>query len=270
MGIGVVWDNDDDITAIPRESPHYRSIGGPANRAKVVRAVKSMVNAVDVVTTPSERLADQFRGAGAVDVRVLENYLPPDFARVSPRKHAGITIAWLAGLEHQLDYQRLRLKPVLEQLLQRHPDVRVLSIGLGLGLRQDRYEHRPLVEFLDLAEVLSHADIGIAPLADIPWNQARSNVKLKEYAAAGLPWLASPVAPYSGLGEKQGGQLVSDDGWLTALEDLIGDSRRRKKLSKNASKWAKGQLIDKHAHLWLQAYEDAAARARSSAAAGRA
>lgn len=266
LGVGTLWDNDDDITAIPRESPHYRSIGGPANRAKVMRAVKSMVNAVDVVTTPSSRLAEQFRDAGAADVRVLENFLPPEFGNASPRKHTGITIAWLAGLEHQLDYQRLRLKPVFEELLDRHADLRVLSVGLGLGLPPDRYEHRPLVDFLQLAEVLSHADIGIAPLADIPWNQARSNVKVKEYAAAGLPWLASPVTPYCGLGEKQGGMLVSDDTWSTALEDLICNSRARKKLSKNAKKWAKSQLIDQHAHLWLQAYKDAAMRARSSAA----
>ena len=40
-------------------------------------------------------------------------------------------------------------------------------------------------------------------------NRARSNIKLKEYAAAGACWLASPIGPYVGLGEKQGGRLVA-------------------------------------------------------------
>ncbi len=28
-------------------------------------------------------------------------------------------------------------------------------------------------------------------------------MKLKEYAGAGAPWLASPIGPYAGLGEEQ-------------------------------------------------------------------
>jgi glycosyltransferase involved in cell wall biosynthesis len=169
----------------------------------------------------------------------------------------------MAGLEHQLDYQALRLKPILEQLLAEHEDLRVMSIGLGLGLATSRYEHHPIVDFGELPRVLSGATIAIAPLADIPWNRARSNIKLKEYGAAGLPWLASAVGPYLGLGEKEGGRLVAEGDWYDALDRLIRDERGRRKLAKRAAKWAKGQTIDQHVGEWLRAYEDAAARARS-------
>lgn len=261
-GVGVVWDNDDDITSIPRSNPHYRRLGGPANSARVRQAIGRMVASVDVVTTPSEALADQYRAAGAADVRVLENFLPPEFGSAKPVKHDGVVIAWLAGLEHQADYQQLRLKETFEHLLDAHPDVRFMSIGLGLGLPAERYEHLPLVDFLDLARTLARADVGVAPLADIPWNRARSNIKLKEYAAAGLPWLASPVGPYLGLGEQQGGRLVADDDWSGALDELIVNARARRKLAKRAAKWAKGQAVERHAHLWERALEDA----RTSAA----
>lgn len=264
-GIGVVWDNDDDVAAIPRSNPNYRRLGG-ANARRVELELAKMVRLANVVTTPSTLLAEKYRAGGASDVRVLENFLPPDFDRVKPQKHDGVVIAWLAGLEHQVDYQQLRLRETLERLLDAHADLRVMSIGLGLGLRSDRYEHTPLVDFFDLARVLSAADIGIAPLTDIPWNQARSNVKLKEYAAAGLPWLASPVGSYVGMGDSEGGRLVADDGWMDALTDLIVNDRARKKLAKRAAKWAKGQAIEKHAHLWERAFEDAIARARGGAA----
>jgi hypothetical protein len=52
-------------------------------------------------------------------------------------------------------------------------------------------------------------------------------VRVKEYAAAGVRWLASPIGPYAGLGEKQGGRLVPDGRWFEELDRLIRDERAR-------------------------------------------
>ncbi len=260
-GIGLVWDNDDDVTAVPKSNPLYAKHGGIKGRERRA-AIRSMLRFADVVTTPSEVLAAQYRELGATDVRVLENYLPPR-AAVGSTRHQGIVIACLAALEHQVDYQQFGLRETLQQLLDAHPDLRVMSIGLGLGLPPERYEHIPLVPFLELARTLSRADIGIAPLIDIPWNRARSNIKLKEYSSGALPWLASPVGPYLGMGEAQGGRLVPDDGWHAALERLIVDKRDRRKLAKNAAKWVKGEHIDQHVYRWEATLCDAVKQARA-------
>jgi len=267
-GVGIVWDNDDDVTAVPRSNPLYARFGG--YRSRDMRAgVRAMVRLADVVTTPSAVLADQYRELGAEEVRVLENYMPTEFAKVRPAKHRGIAIACLAALEHQVDYQELGLRDVLLRLLDAHSDLRVTSFGLGLGLGHERYEHVPEVPFLELAKTLSRFDMGIAPLVDIPWNRARSNVKLKEYASAGIPWLASPVGPYRGMGEQQGGRLVPDDGWHEALERLITSGRERRKLAKRAARWVSGEGIEQHAGRWEAALRDAigsaAERARDRA-----
>ncbi|MGB2710921.1 MAG: hypothetical protein WBC33_05335 [Conexibacter sp.] len=268
QGIGIVWDNDDDVTAMPKSNPLYAKHGGIKSRERRAELAK-MMRLADVVTTPSAVLADQYRELGARDVRVLENYVPRMFDRVRPQKHRGIVIACLAGLEHQVDYQRLGLRETLLQLLDAHPDLRVMSIGLGLGLPAERYEHIPLVEYADLARTLSRCDIGIAPIVDIPWNRARSNVKLKEYASGGLPWLASPVGPYAAMGEQQGGRLVPDGDWYGALERLIANKRERRKLAKRAAKWVKGEGIVHHAHRWEAALRDAIASASARAGAAR-
>lgn len=262
QGIGIVWDNDDDIANIPRANPNYAKYGG-ARRTALVRTIATMLRSVDVVTTPSAVLAQRFRDAGAADVRVIENHLPDAFPGTSVRRDDGITLVWLAGLEHQIDYQRLRLQETLLRLLDAHRDLRILSVGLGLGLKSDRYEHIPQADFLDLPRVLARGDFGIAPLVEMPWNEAKSNVKLKEYAAAGLPWLASPIGPYTGMGESQGGLAVADDGWHEAIDRMIGDARGRKKLAKRATKWAKGETISKHIGEWEAVYRDAAAAGRA-------
>lgn len=265
-GVPVLWDNDDDIANVPRENPNYALLGGK-NARGVRQMIGEIVRLANVVTTPSERLAEQFSAAGAAEVRVIENYLPREFPEQRAISHDGVVVAWLAGLEHQLDYQRLRLRETLERLLDADPAVRVLSIGLGLGLSdRSRYTHHRAVEFYDLPRALAAADIGIAPLVDVPWNQARSNVKLKEYGAAGLPWLASPVGGYPQLGADEGGRLVADDDWFDAITALIADARGRRKLAKRARKWAKRQTIDRHVDAWEQAYEAAIASARSARA----
>lgn len=260
-GVAVVFDNDDDLTRIPRSNPYYARFGGVRSGGVAAR-LAAMARTAHVVTTPSAALAGQFRAMGAVDVRVVENFLPNAFPGTGPLDHDGVRVVWLAGLEHQLDYEQLRLRDVLEGLLDAHAHLRVLSIGLGLGLRSDRYEHVPSVEFPGLARALARADVGIAPLADIPWNRARSNVKLKEYGAAGLAWLASPVGAYRALGERHGGRLVADDGWADALDRLVVRRRERRKLAKRAARWARGETIRRNVRQWLAAYEAAITAAR--------
>jgi glycosyltransferase involved in cell wall biosynthesis len=261
-GAGIVWDNDDDVSALPRSNPHYRRLGASGRRA-MLDGTAAMARLADVVTTPSELLAAKYRELGAADVRVLENRLPREFLGVKPIAHEGVVIACLAALEHRLDYDQLGLRDTLAQLLDARPDVRLLTIGLGLGLAPKRTEHVPLAGFPDLVRILARADVGIAPLTDIAWNRARSNVKLKEYAAAGLAWLASPVGPYAGMGERQGGRLVADDRWHDALDRLVASGRDRRALARRGAKWVKREGVDRHAGEWEGALRDAVERGRT-------
>lgn len=260
-GVGVVWDNDDDIGAIPRGSALYAKFGR-AQLQKVALGVSGMVRLAHVVTTPSAALAEKYSASGAQHVQILENYLPSHFAKVKPPKHDRVTIVWVAGLEHQVDYERLRLKETLQRLLDSRADLNVLSIGLRLGLQGDHYQHMRGVDHENLARGLATCDIGIAPLADIPWNRARSNVKLKEYGISGLAWLASPVRPYASLGDRQGGRLVADDAWSAELERLVVEGRTRRKLAKRARRWALGETLDRHADRWLAVGNAAIERSR--------
>ena len=140
--------------------------------------------------------------------------------------------------------------------------MRALTVGVRLPINSERYRHIPRVPFPELMKVIGGLDIGIAPLADTPFNRCRSDIKPKEYAAGGAAWLASPVGPYRALGEKEGGMLVSDDGWYAALDTLVGKPRLRKRLSRRARAWAKTQTIDKHAEIWETAFEETVLLAR--------
>lgn len=265
-GAAVVWDNDDDIGSVPKGTPGYRRQGGMMWERRLA-GMRKIFRIADLVTAPSRALAERLREYGAPHATVIENHVPDQCVLRSRPPREGVTIGWIAGLEHQLDAERIPVRATLQRLLDERPEVRVASFGLGLGLRGDRYRHVDVVPLLELTRAAGVFDVGIAPLTDHPMNRARSNIKLKEYAAAGACWLASPTGPYVGLGERQGGRLVADDAWHDALARLLDKPRDRARLTKRAGRWVAGETLSKNARTWEARFEEAIARARAGAAA---
>lgn len=262
-GIALVWDTDDDLSAVRRGSEAYHRLGG---RRMIRRRFKEAIEAArtaHVMTTTSERLAEVYGEAGVERVHVIENYLAPQDIGLRRPRHQGIVVGITAAGEHEPDLRKLRFAALLEQLLDRRDGVRVVAIGADLRMNSHRYTYVRPVEIEELVARESEFDIGLAPLLDTAFNRARSNVKLKEYAAAGAAWLASPVGPYRGMGEEQGGLLVEQDGWLDALEALLDDDERRRSLAERGRRWAAGQTIRAGGARWQTAFREAVERARA-------
>jgi glycosyltransferase involved in cell wall biosynthesis len=261
-GVVVSYDNDDDIASVPDESPFIRNYGRQEAEEDARGVLRTALTA-DLVTTPTPVLAEKYRSAGIRHVAVLENYLPTQWARRRRTPHQGLVVGWTAGRTHAADDARLGISQALARVLERHPEARVISIGHRLQLPPDRYEHIEQLPFPELIDHLARFDIGIAPLADMEFNRARSNVKLKEYAILGIPWLASPVGPYAQMGEAEGGRLVSDEGWEEALSRLIEVREERLLLGQSAAAWGKRQTSDHGARQWEAAFLGAVARTRA-------
>lgn len=261
-GVALSWDNDDDVRSISRHSPNYSSLGGVSGQ-RDFRQQSRAIRLSDLVTTASQALADAFTVAGGKNVALIENYLPPEFIRGRRPDHQGVVIGWAALREHEADARLLSLGSALTDVLAANQHVRVVTLGVDLHLDHPRYERRPIVDYERLVPALRTFDIGIAPLADIPFNHARSNVKLKEYAAAGVPWLASPVGEYTKLGARQGGRLVPDDAWRKELERLISRRRYRLLLAAKGRLWARRQTIELNVHRWEKAFCDAVDASRA-------
>jgi glycosyltransferase involved in cell wall biosynthesis len=264
----VTWDEDDDPGALPRNTNAHRRFGGMAWE-KRLREMRRVFEHADVATAPSPRLAERLLHYGARETVAIENYVPSYYLARPVERKDRITIGWVAALEHQLEAQQLSIADILQRLLDERPEVHVISIGFGLGLRSERYRNLDFVPTYKLIEETGAFDIGIAPLLDIPFNHARSNVKVKEYASTGTVWLASPVGPYAGFGEQQGGRLVADDRWYEELVRLIERPRERRKLAKRAYRWAESQTIERHAYRWEELFRATLANASRASAERR-
>jgi hypothetical protein len=261
-GVAVTWDIDDDISAIPADAGILAPVGGKVGREKLVRQMRQVAALVDGITTTTSYMSSLYAAPENAPISVIDNSLPSWFsASDAGREDGSLAIGWVAGTEHAFDAQRLALPRTIQQLLEAHTKVRFISIGIELGLSHPRYDHRGFVAYDELPRHIAEFDIGIAPLCEMPLNRARSTIKVKEYAALGVPWLASARTPFIGLGERAGGRLVDDGGWYKALDRLIRRGRRRRQLARNARAWARGESIDAYAPLWERAFEAALDRA---------
>jgi glycosyltransferase involved in cell wall biosynthesis len=252
-GMGVVWDYDDDVVR-------------PERRA----GFDGMAEVVDVITTTNDKLADRYREIGARTVVPVPNYITRASLAAPKRKHDGTVLGYIGWIDHQEDWDALGLQDIVEDLLVTHMDLRIESVGpIDLRLPEDVYRSHGALQFDQLPQAIAGFDVAIAPLIDKLGNATRSDIKLKEYAIAGVPWLASDYGPYVGFGEEQGGRLVQDDGWLDALNGLLSDSKARKKLGKRGQKWAREQTLDRNVGQWLDAFEHAIALAEERSRALR-
>lgn len=267
-GIVVGFDEDDNVVDMPRGLEERTGQFWADRARRNFELLLEHVHRVQLVTTPSDHLADRFEAAGARNVHVVDNYLPGAYNRVSPHGHNGLVIGWHAGREHLVDAELLNLVPTLERLLDARPDAHLVTINIDLtavGMRHERYVCEEAIQLETLTQRLADFDVGLVPLADIPFNWGRSNVKGREYAAAGVPWLASPVGSYRHLGPEQGGRLVEDDEWFDAIDALLRSRRDRAKQAKRAKAWAKDETIWNMAGTWEGLFRDAVTAARAAA-----
>jgi glycosyltransferase involved in cell wall biosynthesis len=262
-GVATVWDTDDDLSAMPKHDHEYKSYGRRRGIRRTAAEMVEVARAASLMTTPSAHLAQRYRERGVEQVEVIENHVAPEHVGGPRPRRQGVVIGITAAREHAEDLKRLRIARVLSRLVRAHPGTRIVTIGLPLDLTDERYEARSPVPIQQLVATESLFEIGLAPLCDTPFNRARSNVKLKEYAAAGAMWLASPVGPYAELGEEHGGLLVDDDAWFDVLDELVQDYRRRLELMERARAWARRQSADHAVKRWEAAFQRAMRQVRA-------
>jgi glycosyltransferase involved in cell wall biosynthesis len=124
------------------------------------------------------------------------------------------------------------LKPVLEEIGSRFDNV-VLRIVCDdfFDLRNTPVEKR-LWSMETRAIDLATSDIGLAPLPDNRFTRGKCSFKVLEYAAAGLPVVASPIgtnAEYVKDGAT--GFLVTDTRqWVDRITELIENPNLRKRM----------------------------------------
>jgi glycosyltransferase involved in cell wall biosynthesis len=117
----------------------------------------------------------------------LEHFQQQRAPHISLKHTATPRVVFVGAVDFRFDVKLIR------ELAMASPHVTFLVYGpvsVPVGPKVDNLLFQGRLAYDDLPSVLQHCDLGLLPTNDHPANNARSPMKLYEYAAAGLPVLA--------------------------------------------------------------------------------
>ena len=230
----VVYDIDDCIWEMPHDNPARVDY----TDRKVELLSGEMRRSRAILTSTPELAHEIFRRGINRSIYVVPNGIDYDLRewggrRERPKALEGRrVIGWAGGLHHNGD--EVPLGGSLAQVLKKHPETVFCMIGNAelagcwrrrLNIPEEQFVFVEGKEFAEYPPYLSWFDIAIAPLRDIPFNRCKSELRLMEYGAAGVPYVASRIEPFlrfHRVTEGLGGLLAGDEyEWRMNLETLL-------------------------------------------------
>lgn len=151
-----------------------------------------------------------------------------------------VVLGWTGSIHHTRDGQQML--QALPELFNAYPDLVFLMqcdrcvyypwtqplVKQGFG---DRLRWVPPLPFDIHPAIYSLFDVNLAPLENTPFNQCKSDLRLIEGGAHGVPYVASRVAPYLEFDRQSGGigGMLADSPreWVDAIDDILTQREAR-------------------------------------------
>jgi glycosyltransferase involved in cell wall biosynthesis len=271
--IRVVFDTDDALDMVPRESLYYKGL------QPRIALYEFLLEEADIVTTTTETLAAHLRTWNS-NVAVIPNSVDPEEWQPQPRD-GGVRIGWSGATNHFTDLglaldairevqkkhaftfviQGICLEPSLEAFYAKHvgqygKPFETSPYGKSMKwliakLAGIRYEFHPMVEIAEHPPAVCglKLDIGIAPLLEDDFNRYKSCIKYYEYAMSGAVTIASHVLPYST--EVPTTAKNTREWWKQKLEWMLAADRET--MSRKEREWVlANRNIETTVTLWEQ------------------
>lgn len=269
-GCRMLVDFDDDWMNVPWWN---QAQGNYKPGTTIYEAGKSHLKLSEMASVSTTPLAERF-AVRSHAIGVAENGIDPaewENLPVNPERssdpHLRVFYGGAAGHFGDMDEARAGLEAVLS-----NPPVpfRLLCFGASphwlyelSKAHPGKVVRLPWAEFMDYPQAIAWGgfDVAIAPLADHPFNEAKSNIKWLEAGIQRIPFLCSDIGPYKSI--PQGCAIkVSNTPtqWNEALSALLTDAALREKLQRQAyeavmANWTIGQK----AQQWVDLIERAMA-----------
>lgn len=242
----IIVDQDDCFDLIPTHHVAYEKLGKGNPRQKI--ATERSMELADVVTVTTKQLAGYYEKYNPV---ILPNTWSKKHKWDIVIPHTGIVIGWAGTITHREDFKIAQ--KALIQILNEFIEVKVVigndikiyeALQTNMGYWCNRIKLMPMLPYYDYPALIRCFDILIAPLTTEKFNEFKSDIKLIEAGAAGIPFVASDMPNYLDWG---GGGLYAHNNtdFYTHLKTLIKDRDLRVSYGSEGYKLAQERELEK-------------------------
>lgn len=217
----------------------------------------------DLVTCTTPALAKRYAAHGRY--AIIPNCIPETWLHLEGKPNERPTVGWTGvvnthpgdldvcgdGIARAVDVTGSRFRSVQSDRAANH-----------LGVKD--FEVQPWVPLEEYPQTVANLDVGIVPLAESPFNEAKSWLKGLEYAAAGVPFVASPTSPYRAFEREGAGALArGHNRWAEMVGHLLSSEPARAEMAGRGREVAARWTIEGNTHRWVEAWAQALANRRN-------
>lgn len=259
LGQKIYCDIDDYYQGLTPANKAYTETHAEHNKVQNREHYERVIATVDTLTVSTPFLLNHYSQQRDNVVMVRNGVNMNQFTPVKQNKKP--ILGWTGATNYRNnDLEQLRdwLPDFLEQhdLTFHHaghtPDSP--SFADITGINPCRLTTSPLVR-IDLYPTGFKFDIGLIPLNNIPFNEAKSNIKGIEMIAAGIPFIASDLPEYRLLHEDGVGLLANTtDDWVAHATALLDWDYRKKEAKRQRQIVSDRWSIEARAEDWRNVF----------------
>lgn len=251
-GYRLVYEIDDNPFAVDT----VNWLAYPAySKGEVLDTIRSCAEISHVVTVTTEPLAEVMREFNP-NVVVIPNFVPEEMLGMDRARHDKLTMGFAGGASHLRDLAMIAQtwRDVIDETGCRGHfiggDYRNMLRPRGFDYTGWEAYPRKYYQMIDF-------DIGIVPIADQVFNQSKSAIKALEYAALGIPSIASDCAAYRDfiIDGKTGFLVRTQAEWRDRMLLLCADDDLREEMGEAARVHAAGWTIESNWLRWQECYD---------------
>ena len=260
LGQRIVVDVDDYYQGLTPSNAAYEMTNPETNKRRNRDIYNEVIEAADIVTVSTPFLLDHYK-AKRENVYLVRNGVNARQFHRRPLSSSKPVIGWTGSTSYRNnDLEQLR--EWLPDFLEEH-DLMFHHAGHSdngptfhhvTGVNPNRIRTSPILPITHYPDAFQF-DIGIVPLADIPFNHAKSNIKGLEYAANGIPFVASDLPEYRLLHEDGVGHIAKTaNDWRAQMTYFLDYNNRKKESARIRDVTSQNWSIEARAKEWINVF----------------
>jgi hypothetical protein len=266
LGQRLIVDIDDAYDHLHEANRAHKATDPSVNKIHNRNYLREVIMQADVVTVSTPFLLNYYQQQGVRDVRMIRNGIAPHMFKARKVRNRRPVVGWVGATGWRSNDMEILAGWFGDWLVEHdlmfhhsgHED-KFPAVADLARIPADRVTTSPMQDIGQYPSMFTF-DIGIVPMDDIPFNHAKSNLKGLEYAASGIPFVASKTPEYQHLFDDGVGRVAgTPDEWRDQLTALLDYPTRKREAARNRHRVMQLHTIVQRAPEWAALFGESPA-----------